>query len=166
VTYIIPDTSTALATLFTVYPVTDADQRLLWSTRPKPSFAETVVLWPATSFAGVNNNPAVDNTAFVPRAEFARDVKASGTHPQKVITGVCRDVTAAPLSGATVKAFRTSADATNALPADLQEGVPAVSAADGAYTVTVPNTDPHYLVSYKAGTPDVAGTTTNTLVGV
>jgi hypothetical protein len=146
---------------------TDADERLLWSMRPRPSFAETVWLWPATGFAGLNNNPGVDNVGNVgPRIEYARDVRWSGSHPPKTISGITRDNTGTPLPGVTVKAYRTSADAPNALPADLQEGPAVVSAADGAYTICVPNTDPHYLDGYLAGSPDVAGTTLNTLVGI
>jgi hypothetical protein len=90
----------------------------------------------------------------------------TGTASGFVISGITKDANDVALAAVTVKAYRTSADVTQNLPADLQEGPVLVSNADGAYAMPLPNADAHYLVGYLAGSPDVAGTTLNTLVGV
>lgn len=73
------------------------------------------------------------------------------------VVGVTRDANGAPLGGVTVKLFHASDDT-------LVGSV--VSDPFGNYTVTTPfYPDPHYLVFYKAGTPDVFGTSPNTLIG-
>lgn len=89
----------------------------------------------------------------------------SGGSGHKRISGVTKDPAGAILAGVTCKAFRTNADPARSLEADAREGPESVSDAGGNYECMVPNTDTHYVVSYKAGTPDVAGTTVNTLVG-
>ena len=75
---------------------------------------------------------------------------------QRYIFGVSRSASGAVLPGATVKAFRTSDDI---------KVSQTVSGLDGTYVLTVLNLHQHYLVSYKAGSPDVYGTTVNNLVG-
>lgn len=73
------------------------------------------------------------------------------------ISGVTRDVNGSPLGGVTVKMFRTSTD-------EMVGSV--VSDPLGNYFVTSPYyPDTHYIVMYKAGFPDVFGTTVNTLIG-
>lgn len=71
------------------------------------------------------------------------------------IVGKTRDSAGAILGSCVVQLFRTSNDM---IVGD------AVSNADGNYYVkgAVPNVD-HYIVAYKAGAPDLAGTTLNTL---
>jgi hypothetical protein len=117
-------------------------------------------LWPLSRMQGYDSSGQV----FAVSYEF--NVWWTGTRSPKRIAGVTKDSTGAALAGATVKAYRTAADVNNGLLADLQEGPAAVSDAAGNYEVFVPNADAHYLDAYKAGAPDVAGTTTNTLVGV
>lgn len=75
------------------------------------------------------------------------------------ITGIAKDSTGAVLAGATVTLFRTS---------DNQPCGSTVSGSDGSYVMSVPYGlgEMHFIVAYKAGAPDVAGTTVNTLVGV
>ena len=81
----------------------------------------------------------------------------SGTTSRYGIAGVTRDQYGSPLGGCTVKMFKTSTDEL----VDTQ-----VSDPSGNYTVSSPYyPDAHYLVIYKAGTPDVFGTTPNTLIG-
>ena len=71
-------------------------------------------------------------------------------------TGVTRDVWGSALGGVTVKLFRTS---------DNLFVMQVVSDVFGNYTLTTPfYPDPHYIVAYKSGTPDVTGSTANTLV--
>ena len=73
------------------------------------------------------------------------------------VSGVTRDVYGSPLGGVTVKLYRSSTD-------EMVGSV--VSDPSGNYFVTSPYyPDTHYLVMYKTGTPDVFGTSANTLVG-
>jgi hypothetical protein len=72
------------------------------------------------------------------------------------VSGVTRDVYGSPLGGVTVKLYQTSSDL-------MVSSV--VSDPLGNYFVTTPfYPDAHYLVFYKAGSPDVFGTTPNTLI--
>lgn len=76
----------------------------------------------------------------------------------RYIAGVTKDSTGAALGGCTVKLFRTSDDVWIAT---------TTSDGSGNYSFTVPNTaTTYYVVAYKAGSPDVTGTTVNTLLGV
>lgn len=73
------------------------------------------------------------------------------------VVGVTRDQYGSPLGGVTVKLFRTSTD-------ERVDSV--VSDASGNYAVYSPYyPDAHYIVTYKAGAPDVFGTSPNTLIG-
>lgn len=71
------------------------------------------------------------------------------------ITGVTRDSGGAALAGCTVDLFITSNDTLK---------YTTVSDAGGNFSFDNPGTGPFYLVAYKPGAPDVAGTTVNTLV--
>lgn len=72
------------------------------------------------------------------------------------LTGITRDNAGAVLGNCLVKLFRTGTD-------ELVSQT--VSDANGVYTIPASSLLNHYLVVYKAGAPDVAGTTVNTLVG-
>jgi hypothetical protein len=76
---------------------------------------------------------------------------------RRAIYGVTVDATGVPLGSCVVKAHRTSDDAL----VDQQSADPS-----GKYEVSVYTEGPFYIDAYKAGSPDVAGTTVNTLVGV
>jgi hypothetical protein len=76
---------------------------------------------------------------------------------RRAIHDVTEDGTGAPLGNCTVHCFRTSNDVL----VDLQP-----SDASGNYEVSVYDDGPFYCVAYKAGSPDVAGTTSNQLTGV
>jgi hypothetical protein len=73
------------------------------------------------------------------------------------ISGVTKDQNSAPLASCVVNLFLTS---TNTLVATT------TSDGGGNYTLTFSAaiTGPFYVVAYKAGSPDVAGTSVNTLV--
>lgn len=74
------------------------------------------------------------------------------------ISGVTRDGSGNPLGSCVVQLFRTSDDAI------LEEKT---SGVDGSFYFDVADmVTQHYIVAYKAGSPDRAGTTLNTLVGV
>ena len=88
---------------------------------------------------------------------WAQPPLTEGATARYGIAGVTRDQYGSPLGGCTVKMFKTSTDEL----VDTQ-----VSDPSGNYTVSSPYyPDAHYLVIYKAGTPDVFGTTPNTLIG-
>lgn len=70
------------------------------------------------------------------------------------LTGVSRDSTGAVLGLCSIDLF-TLAD---------QVAASAVSDASGNFSFSNPGTGPFYIVAYKAGSPDVAGTTANTLL--
>lgn len=72
------------------------------------------------------------------------------------ITGVTKDSAGVALAACTVQLFRTSDDS-------FRSGV--VSDGAGNYTLYPDVTGPFYLVAYKSGSPDVGGTTVNTLLG-
>lgn len=81
----------------------------------------------------------------------------SGGQQRKKIIGTCRDDTGAALGSCIVQGFRTSDDAdAGSMTCDT----------GGYFEFCTQYTQAHYLVAYKAGSPDVAGTTVNTLVGV
>lgn len=79
-----------------------------------------------------------------------------GTQSCRFIKGITKNSSGTPISGVIVQAFRTSDDAYMGA---------VESREDGSYDC--PTCSPagiaHYLVAYKAGSPDTAGTTVNTL---
>jgi hypothetical protein len=79
-----------------------------------------------------------------------------GTQTKRFIKGITKDATGIPVANAIVQGFIT---ATDAFIGEVQSGN------DGSYTLgteTVAGVQ-HYLVAYKPGSPDTAGTTVNTL---
>ena len=79
-----------------------------------------------------------------------------GTQTVRFIKGTCKDSVGAAVANAIVQGFRTDTDA---FVGQVQANT------DGTYTLgteTVAGVQ-HYLVAYKAGSPDIAGTTVNTL---
>jgi len=72
------------------------------------------------------------------------------------ISGVTRDSTGAALASCAVIAYRT---------ADNSIAAMTTSDASGNYRVDASQAITHYVVAYKAGSPDVAGTSLNTIVG-
>lgn len=87
-------------------------------------------------------------------AHYDSPYPVSGSNGRFAIVGYTRDAYGSPIGGATVKLFRTADDS-------LQNTV--VSDGNGLYSVTSPYADGHYLIVYKAGPPDICGTTVNTL---
>lgn len=75
-----------------------------------------------------------------------------------IISGVTKDSTGAALGGCTVTLFKTVDNMPSAI---------TVSDSSGNYSFTIDgNSQARFAVSYKAGSPDVSGTTVNTLVPV
>lgn len=80
----------------------------------------------------------------------------AGTNSRFAIYGGTVDQYGSPLGGVTVKLFRTSDDC------KLDQ---VVSGPTGCYLVSTPYyPDYHYIVEYKAGSPDVFGTSPNNLI--
>jgi hypothetical protein len=80
----------------------------------------------------------------------------AGTQTKRFIKGVTKDSVGATIANAIVQGFVTSTDA---YVGEVTSGE------DGTYTLGTETKAgvQHYLVAYKAGSPDVAGTTVNTL---
>lgn len=80
-----------------------------------------------------------------------------GSQSKNFLRGTCKDSGGTPVAGAIVQAFVT---ATDAFAGEVQGNT------DGTYTLGVEQSKatPHYLVAYKVGSPDIAGTTVNTLL--
>ena len=72
------------------------------------------------------------------------------------IRGVTRDSSGNVLGTCVVKCYDTLTDTVI---------FTTTSDENGNFAGTVPNTNEHYLVAYKVGSPDVAGTSVNTLTG-
>jgi len=72
------------------------------------------------------------------------------------ITGYTLDSSLAPLADCTVHLIRTADDV------EVDQGQ---SDAGGFYSLTCAGSGTFYVVAYKPGGPDVAGTTVNTLTG-
>lgn len=80
-----------------------------------------------------------------------------GTQSKNFLLGLCVDASGVPVANAIVQAFRTADDA---FAGEVQANT------DGTYVLGVEQSKatPHYLVAYKPGSPDIAGTTINTLL--
>lgn len=76
-----------------------------------------------------------------------------------IISGITKNSAGAALGSCTVELFQTATDLPlEKLVSDASTGAYAFSSVGLGQT--------YYIVAYKAGSPDVAGTTVNTLVGV
>jgi hypothetical protein len=94
---------------------------------------------------------AIPNRRFLTGQPFR---SASFSSQNEFITGVTRDSTGVALASCTVHLLRTPSDAIAAT---------TVSDGSGNYSFANPGSGPFYLVAYKPGSPDVAGTTVNTV---
>jgi hypothetical protein len=72
------------------------------------------------------------------------------------VRGITKDSTGTPLGACPVHLFRTSDDV---------EVDQSVSDGSGNYSLVCAGSGTFYVVAYKPGAPDVAGTTVNTLIG-
>lgn len=79
-----------------------------------------------------------------------------GANGRLGFNGFSRDASGGVIAGVTVKLFLTSTDV---------KQCETVSNTDGFFVVSTAEAGGHYLLFYKAGTPDVSGTTVNTLAG-
>jgi hypothetical protein len=79
-----------------------------------------------------------------------------GANGRLGFNGFSRDASGGVIAGVTVKCMLTATDTKQS---------EAVSDADGLFVVSTAEAGGHYLIFYKTGTPDIAGTTVNTLLG-
>ena len=89
----------------------------------------------------------VDGGSWIAQTDWAASNRA--------IVGVSRDSTGTALGTCRLELFVTGGDGWVA---------EAISDASGNFAFGNPGTGPFYIVAYKAGSPDVAGTTVNTLL--
>lgn len=80
----------------------------------------------------------------------------AGMHRNFALEGVTRDTNSAALGSVVVQLFRTT---------DNSFIEQSTSDVNGNYQLSTPYSDAHYIVAYKAGSPDIAGTTVDTLTG-
>lgn len=111
------------------------------------------ILWQRSSFPGQTSQSIIDG--FHQYWEWCWP--STGCHVPKVVSGVVRDCAGVPQAGATVQLFNTA----TGLLVDTQ-----TSAADGAYQCGDPNAVACFAVGYLPDTPDTAGTTLNTIIGI
>ncbi|MEY2855671.1 MAG: hypothetical protein RL030_2803 [Pseudomonadota bacterium] len=78
---------------------------------------------------------------------------------QWVITGITKDSAGAVLASCVVQLFRTVDD-------KIMDEITSSAAGVFEFRSASNPSNTHYIVAYKAGSPDVAGTTVNTLVPV
>lgn len=102
-------------------------------------------------YAVVGINDLVTGDGYEP---FSCD--GEGCSQNRFMRGVCVNASDVPVANPIVQAFRTSDDA---FMGEAQANT------DGTYIVPVASLAgvQHYLVAYKPGAPDIAGTTVNTL---
>jgi hypothetical protein len=104
-----------------------------------------------------------DRTEFASITDFNDlyfvSIEFSSRPPLAMISGVTRDNSGAVLGGCVVELYETATD--------IALFKTTSDATTGAFTFTCARFSPatHYLVAYKAGGTDVAGTSVNTLVG-
>lgn len=83
--------------------------------------------------------------------------RSPGASANTAILGVTRDSTGSALGSCVVELFQTGGEIITAK---------TVSDAAGAFRFDQPGSGPFFLVAYKPGSPDLAGTTVNTLIAV
>lgn len=110
------------------------------------------LLWPNSRFGGVDC--VVLTASSATSGVWWVDLLDSGGAQQKKIIGTTRDSTSAVLGNCIVQGFVTASEV-------FVGQVTSDSA--GYFELPTPLPGAHYLVCYKTGSPDVAGTSVNTL---
>lgn len=101
------------------------------------------------------NDEVGNSTIFIRRGQLNAVIYRSlGITQNTKLTGVTRDSSGAPVGNCSLDLYLTGADMI------AQQGA---SDSFGAFTFDNPGSGPFYIVAYKVGAPDIAGTTVNTL---
>ena len=111
--------------------------------------------WPLSRWFG-DSSGIPDSASIFVGASWGNRVRWQGSRLFYVVQGITRDVYGTPLPNCSVRLFRTSSNEFIGV---------VVSDGNGWYQIVTPYNDAHYLVAYKSGTPDVEGTTVNTILG-
>ncbi len=98
----------------------------------------------------------VPNTVALPTVQSFPPMSELSAQQTFTITGRTLDSAGLPLASCALHVFRTADDVQTAT---------GTSDASGNYLIYVAPVSTYYLVAYKPGSPDVSGTTLNTLVG-
>lgn len=92
---------------------------------------------------------------------YDRPEMSNGMNSRLGITGITYDKFGTPVGGVTCKLFRTTGDLYKDVKIDET-----TSNSVGGYVLSTPFfPDQHYIVFYKAGSPDIYGSSPNTLIG-
>jgi hypothetical protein len=119
--------------------------------------ATGAAIWDALFGSSGSASPSGVSGAIIPGVFGADGVAAALGVGRLSITGVTMDSAGSPLGSCTIHVFLTADDT------EVDQFDSAAVTGVYAYYPTV--SGPFYLVAYLAGSPDVAGTTVNTLVG-
>jgi hypothetical protein len=131
-----------------------AYERTITSYAPYEPYRDGL-LWPSSRMMGGEMAMGMLSQAAASNRRWGTMPRAAGGQGMQRITGTTRDSTGGVLGSVTVQIFRTSDD--------LYIGA-VVSDAAGYFEAMTPYpATAHYLVGYKAGSPDVTGATVNTL---
>ncbi len=111
----------------------------------------------AGSGGGTDGDPLVGRGLHSGNGYEPFSCDGEGSQFKNRIVGTCLDSSDVPVAGAIVQGFVT---ATDAYVGEVQSNT------DGVYILMTERltSTPHYLVAYKPGSPDTAGTTVNTLL--
>lgn len=118
------------------------------------------VLWSSSGFmgnAGGGTFGMWGDDLSGPHSNWDEDLRYTGGAQRKKLIGTTRDGTGAVLGNCVVEGFLTATD--------VSVGK-VTSDTAGYYELPTPYTGAHYIVAYKTGSPDIAGTTVNTLIPV
>lgn len=117
----------------------------------------TDVLWPRSR--GLNNGAIYDtDTCYQPQATWYNwPTQNQGSRSVYLISGITKNSSGNALGNCTVNAF-TTAD-------KVLQGT-TTSDGQGNYQCPTFSNGNHFLVAFKTGTPDTAGSTDNDIVGV
>ena len=100
----------------------------------------------------------VTGTTVINRGQVGTVVyRSTGVYINRTVTGVTRDSNGIALGNCDLHLILSGTD-------NIAQEL--TSDASGNFTFNNPGSGPFYIVAYKVGTPDIAGTTVNTLVGV
>lgn len=155
-----------LQTISSVYSFSMLDTWMYYTPmnyQPRPTFMQQgayshsyFLAWPISRQWG--GDSPVQTVAVTPAYDpFLQANWFSGGGGLLKFNGITRDSGGSVLGNTLVQLFHTSDDAF------IQQQT---TDSTGEYNLYSPYGDAHYLVAYKAGSPDVAGTTVNTLTGV
>ncbi len=116
------------------------------------------MLWTRSSFSQMysDSNKASPEDCMGQRWEW--NWPPTGGHYPKVVTGIVKDSSGTPVTGAVVQLFNTATG--------LLVDTSAATGSDGVYKVGDPNAVASFAVGYKTGAPDTEGGTVNTVTGV